>query len=161
MVKTRVIVDVSDARVSNNTLEVLTTYSLGSCIGVCLYEASSQIGGMLHYQLPSSTLDTERAKKLPFMFADSGMELLLKKMEAIGANTKLIKIKIAGGAAIQNGVSRFNIGKRNHLAIKKIVWKYGMFIDAEDVGGTAPRNMLMNMSNGAVTIRSNNLEKTL
>ena len=161
MVKKRVIVDVSDAKVSNDPSEVLMTYSLGSCIGVCLYDGSSQIGGMLHYQLPSSTMDSARAKKWPFMFADSGMKLLIEKMTALGADIKRIKIKIAGGAAIQNMVSGFNIGKRNHLAIKKIVWKYGLFIDAEDVGGTTARNMFMNMSTGAVTIRSNRLEKRL
>jgi len=161
MLKTRTIVHVSDAKVSNDPADVLTTYSLGSCIGVCLYDPATHIGGMLHYQLPDSKVDLVRAKQKPFMFADTGMKILVEKVMSMGANKKRMQIKIAGGAAMDTGPKGFDIGKRNHLAIRKILWKNGMFIDAEDVGGTSPRNMYMNMDNGAVTIRSNGLEKTL
>jgi len=154
-------VHVSDAKVSNDPADVLTTYSLGSCIGVCLYDPATHIGGMLHYQLPDSKVDLVRAKQKPFMFADTGMKILVEKVMSMGANKKRMQIKIAGGAAMDTGPKGFDIGKRNHLAIRKILWKNGMFIDAEDVGGTSPRNMYMNMDNGAVTIRSNGLEKTL
>jgi len=154
-------VHVSDAKVSNDPADVLTTYSLGSCIGVCLYDPATHIGGMLHYQLPDSKVDLVRAKQKPFMFADTGMKILVEKVMSMGANKKRMQIKIAGGAAMDTGPKGFDIGKRNHLAIRKILWKNGMFIDAEDIGGTSPRNMYMNMDNGAVTIRSNGLEKTL
>jgi chemotaxis protein CheD len=161
MLKTRIIIHVSDAKVSNDPADVLTTYSLGSCIGVCLYDQVTKIGGMLHYQLPDSKMDTERAQKKPFMFADSGMKIMVEKLVSMGAKKKRMKVKIAGGAAMDAGPKGFDIGKRNHLAIRKILWKNGMFIDAEDVGGNSPRNMYMNMDIGDVTIRSGGLEKTL
>ncbi len=161
MLKTRIIIHVSDAKVSNDPADVLTTYSLGSCIGVCLYDPATKIGGMLHYQLPDSKMDTEQAKKKPFMFADSGMKIMVEKLVSMGAMKKRMKVKIAGGAAMDAGPKGFDIGKRNHLAIRKILWKNGMFIDAEDVGGNSPRNMYMNMDIGDVTIRSGGLEKTL
>ena len=161
MLKTRTMVQVSDAKVSDDAEDVLTTYSLGSCIGVCLYDTVTHIGGMLHYQLPDSKMDPERAKTKPFMFADTGMKILVDKLVSIGANRKRMQVKIAGGAAMDSGPKGFDIGKRNHLAIRKILWKNGMFIDAEDVGGTSPRNMYMNIADGAVTIRSNGFEKTL
>ncbi len=161
MSKRRILVSISDARVSNKLVDVLATYSLGSCIGVCLYDPATSIGGMLHYQLPNSTMDAERAKEKPLMFADTGMEILIDKMSAMGAKKKRMQVKIAGGAAMEAGPGGFDIGKRNYLAIKKVLWKNGMFIDGEDVGGTSPRNMYMNIANGAVTIRSNSLEKSL
>ncbi len=157
----RIIVNVSDAKVSNKLVDVLATYSLGSCIGVCLYDPAVNIGGMLHYQLPSSKADAERAKERPLMFADTGMEILIDKMLAMGANKKRMQVKIAGGATMDAGPNGFDIGKRNHLAIKKILWQNRLFIDAEDVGGTSPRNMYMNIDDGAVTIRTNSLEKSL
>ena len=64
-------------------------------------------------------------------------------------------------AEMDTGPKGFDIGKRNYLAIRKILWKNGMFIDAEDIGGGSPRNMYMNIANGVVTIRSNGLEKNL
>lgn len=161
MLKTRTIIHVSDAKVSNDPADVLTTYSLGSCIAVCLYDASVHTGGMLHYQLPDSKIDPERAQKKPFMFADAGMKLLIEKLVSMGASKKRMKVKIAGGAAMDIGPKGFDIGKRNYLAIRKILWKHGMFIDAEDVGGSSPRNMYMNIATGDVTVRSNGLEKSL
>lgn len=161
MSKRRIIVNVSDARVSNKLVDVLATYSLGSCIGVCLYDPAVNIGGMLHYQLPSSMADAGRAQEKPLMFADTGMEILIDKMSSMGAKKKRMQVKIAGGASMDASPNGFDIGKRNYLAIKKVLWQNGMFIDAEDVGGTSPRNMYMNVANGAVTIRTNNLEKSL
>jgi len=161
MAKTRVIIHVSDAKVSADSNDVLTTYSLGSCIAVCLYDPATHIGGMLHYQLPNSSIEPDRAKEKPFMFADTGMRLLIGKLVSMGAMKKRMNVKIAGGATMDAGPDGFNIGKRNHLAIRKLMWKNGMFIDAEDVGGNTPRNMYMNVADGAVTIRSNRLEKSL
>ncbi len=161
MLKTKIIVHVSDAKVSNDPADVLTTYSLGSCIAVCLYDPATHAGGMLHYQLSDSKIDPQRAKEKPFMFADTGMQILVEKLVAMGANKKRLQIKIAGGAEMDTGPKGFDIGKRNYLAIRKILWKNGMFIDAEDIGGFSPRNMCMNITDGAVTIRSNGIEKNL
>jgi len=161
MSKNRVIINVAEGRVSNDPSDVLATYSLGSCIGVCLYDAVAHVGGLLHYQLPSSMMDVKRAEQSPMMFADTGMNILMRKMLTLGAEKKRMKVKLAGGAAMDNGPKGFDIGKRNHLAIKKILWQNGMFLDAEDVGGSSPRNLYMNVANGVVTVRTNGLEKTL
>jgi chemotaxis protein CheD len=53
MTKNKVIIGISDANVSNDPQDILETLSLGSCIGVCLYDPTTTMGGMLHYQLPS------------------------------------------------------------------------------------------------------------
>lgn len=161
MVKTRIVVDISDAKVSSNPADVLVTYSLGSCIGVCLYDAAACVGGMLHYQLPSSKMDQERARRKPLMFADTGMTRLLEKLVSMGANKKGMHVRLAGGAAMATGPQGFDIGKRNYLAIRKILWSNGMFINAEDVGGNAARNLYMDMADGTVTVRSSGLEKYL
>jgi len=160
-VKKRVVVDISDAKVSSDPKDVLTTYSLGSCIGVCLYDPVAHVGGMLHYQLPDSKIDKHKAEKFPFMFADTGMAMMVKKLLTVGAGAKTMKVKIAGGAAMSIGPKDFDIGKRNYLSIRKLLWKNGMFIDAEDIGGTSPRNMYLNIADGSVTIRSIGLEKSL
>ena len=161
MVKTRVVIDISDAKVSNDPSDVLVTYSLGSCIGVCLYDSATHIGGMLHYQLPSSKMNPERAQRSPFMFADSGMKLMLNKLLSMGASKKRMDVRLAGGAAMATGPEGFDIGKRNYLAIRKVLWSNGMFINAEDVGGNAARNLYLNMADGTVTVRSSGLEKCL
>lgn len=161
MTRRRVVIDISDAETSGDPSDVLVTYSLGSCIGVCLYDPAIHVGGLLHYQLPTSTIDAARARDNPFMFADTGMDWLLTKLVTMGANKRRMQVKLAGGATMATGPAGFDIGKRNYLAIRKILWNHGMFINAEDVGGNSARNLYMNVADGDVTIRSNGLERHL
>jgi chemotaxis protein CheD len=161
MIKRKIIIGVSDANVSDNPQDVLETHSLGSCIGVCLYDTAKTIGGMLHFQLPASSMNPQRARQNPLMFADTGMALLIDNMMSMGADKKRLQVKIAGGAAMKNGPYGFDIGKRNYLAIKKILWQQGMFIDAEDVGGHLGRNMYMDIADGSVTVKINGIGKRL
>jgi chemotaxis protein CheD len=159
--KTNIIVKVSDARVSRDTDTLLVTYSLGSCIAVTLYDSACKIGGMIHYQLPSSDMDEDRARRDPFMFADTGLHLLINKMLEMGADKKRMTVKAAGGAAMETGPKGFDIGKRNFLSLRKVLWQYGIMMNSHDVGGSNPRNMYLDIETGTVTIKSNGVEKTL
>jgi len=161
MVKTRIMIDISDAKVSGQPADLLVTYSLGSCIGVCLYDPALHVGGMLHYQLPTAKMDAERARAKPCMFADTGMRLLLDRLLALGVNKKRLQVRLAGGANMATGPQGFDIGKRNYLAIRRILWNEAMFIDAEDVGGSLARSLYLDVADGTVTVRSNGQEKCL
>jgi len=161
MHKRRIVVDVSQAMVSADPSDILATYSLGSCIGLCLYEPRVHIGGLLHFQLPDSHQDPGRAKERPFMYADTGTELLMNEIIRLGADRRHVHVKIAGGATMPTGPKGFDIGKNNYLAIRKIFWQMGILIDAEDVGGDWPRNMYMDIESGTVTIKGNGIEKVL
>ena len=155
-------VEIADAKVSSDPDRVLATYSLGSCIGVCLYCDSEKTGGMLHFLLPDSSVNPQRARENPFLYADTGMKALLEELAARGISKNEIKVKVAGGAKIIERVSDgFEIGKRNYLALRKFLWKNGMFIDSEDVGGSLPRSLFMIIDNGKVIVRSAGSEKVI
>jgi chemotaxis protein CheD len=148
------VVNISDAKHSKSSGDTIVTYSLGSCIGVMVYDPVAQMSGMLHFQLPSSTMDPDRAKKNPLMFADSGLNTLIDQMVAGGANKRRLKIKIAGGANMfESTANTFDIGKRNHTAIRKALWQHGLFVDAEEVGGNVARTVYMNVTDGKVTLK--------
>lgn len=162
MLKKEITVNISDARVSDDPAHVLATYSLGSCIGVCLYSPKMRTAGLLHYLLPDSTANPQKATENPFVYADTGMKTLLEKLTLLGIKKNQLSVKVVGGAQrLKVKAKGFNIGKRNYLAVRKILWKQGMFIDAEDVGGFSPRTLYMSVADGTVTVRSNGLEKYL
>jgi chemotaxis protein CheD len=148
-----VIVNISDAKVSTDPQVVLATYSLGSCIGVTLYDPVTKVGGMLHFQLPTSTLDIQRAKQNPLMFADTGFAHLLNEVTRRGGEKKRLKVRLAGAAQMLNDSKLFDIGRRNHAAMRKILWQNGMFVDAEHIGGNAPRTMYLAVADGSVTLK--------
>ena len=59
-----IVVGVGDMKVSNDPEIVLATYSLGSCIGLTIFDPLSKVGGILHYMLPESKIDSVKAKKI-------------------------------------------------------------------------------------------------
>ena len=63
----KVVVDISDARFSQDPADELITYSLGSCIGVTMYDPQVHAAGMLHYQLPSAEHDRDQEPRNPMM----------------------------------------------------------------------------------------------
>jgi chemotaxis protein CheD len=50
----RVVIGVGDMAVSNNRNSVLSTYALGSCIGLIAYDPVAMCGGILHLMLPEA-----------------------------------------------------------------------------------------------------------
>jgi len=139
--------------VSNAPDDVLITYSLGSCIAVIIYDPKAKVGGMLHYMLPESSLDLEKAKLNPTMFADTGIAMLFRQSYQYGAKKQNIIVKAVGGAQIldQNGI--FNIGKRNYLAMRKIFWRNNVLVAAEHVGGMVNRTVRLEMQTGRVILK--------
>ncbi len=50
-------VGISDMKISRNPQDFLVTYSLGSCVGLTLYDPSVRLGGMIHCMLPLSKIE--------------------------------------------------------------------------------------------------------
>lgn len=149
-----IVVGIADLKFSKNQSEVLITYALGSCVAVAIYDPLVKVGGLLHYMLPESSLDLEKARANPGMFADTGIQLLFKTCYTLGADKKRIVIKVAGGASILDNTNYFRIGEKNIMALRKIFWRNKVFIDAEDTGKNFNRTMLLNMADGKVFIKT-------
>jgi chemotaxis protein CheD len=158
---TSLVVGIGECQVSNDPEAVLITYALGSCIAVIIYDPVSKVGGLLHYMLPDSTIDCEKAQKRPFMFADSGIPMLFHSAYQLGAVKSRMEVAVLGGAQVMDSTETFNIGKRNHLALRKIFWKAGVLIYREDVGGTQSRTVRLEMASGRVMMRCGLVEKEL
>ncbi|HYA40823.1 MAG TPA: chemotaxis protein CheD [Syntrophobacteraceae bacterium] len=150
----RRVVGVADMVVSASPDELLVTYSLGSCIAVVIFDPVACVGGMLHYMLPESSLDAEKAAKNPCMFADTGITRLFKSSYQLGAKKENIVVKTAGGAQMLDASGLFNIGKRNYLAMRKIFWKNNVAIAAEHVGGEVNRTVRLEMDTGRVILKA-------
>ena len=148
------IVGISDLKVSNNPGDILVTFALGSCIAVAIYDPLAKVGGLLHYMLPDSNLDLNKAQAQPGMFADTGVPLLFKSCYRLGAEKKRIIVKVAGGASILDDTNFFRIGQKNITALRKIFWKNNVMIEAEDTGSNYNRTVRLDLSNGKFLIKS-------
>ncbi|MFA5264623.1 MAG: chemotaxis protein CheD [Opitutaceae bacterium] len=149
----KVVIGVGDMAVSNNANVTLSTYALGSCVGVVAYDPTVKAGGILHLMLPESKLSADKAAAQPAMFADTGLPLLFNALFGLRADFGRIKLFIAGGASVINGADPFRIGDRNLNAVKKFLLSCPCKITGHDIGGTINRTVHLDVSTGLVSLR--------
>jgi chemotaxis protein CheD len=147
-------IGIGDCRVSNDPSDILVTHALGSCIAIVLYDPLARVAGLLHYMLPESSLDPDKAAKRPFIFADTGIPLLLQHAFRLGAAKSRSMLMAAGGAQMLDPNGMFNIGHRNHVAMRKVFWKAGVIVHKEEIGGTSSRTVRIDVASGRVRLRS-------
>ncbi len=76
---------------------IISTYGLGSCVGITLYDRLNRVGGLLHALLPESARYGGRGN--PAKYVDTGLELLIKDMMKLGASPRRLEAKLFGGGA--------------------------------------------------------------
>ncbi|HYW47322.1 MAG TPA: chemotaxis protein CheD [Bryobacteraceae bacterium] len=149
----QIVVGVADCRFGHVPGQVLATYALGSCIGLAVHDPATAVGGLLHFMLPDSTIDPARGRQKPFMFADTGIPLLLEQVCGSGASKRRLQAYAIGGAQMVDQESVFEIGKRNYLAMRRILWKAGVLLNGEVVGGSSSRTVRLEIGTGRLWIR--------
>jgi chemotaxis protein CheD len=157
----KIIVGVADMRYSSEPEDTIITYSLGSCIGLTLYDSEKRIGGLVHCMLPLSKIDATKAAANPYMFIDSGVTAFLQILFDMGAQRKSIVAKVAGGAQIMDDKGVFNIGERNNTVVRKMLWKNNILISGEDVGGSIPRTISLDLATGRTVLKAAGQERDL
>lgn len=154
-------IDISDMKLSDSPKDILVTYSLGSCVGLTLYDPIAGVGGMIHCMLPLSKIDPEKAKLKPYMFVDTGVASMLGELYARGAQRQNLVAKVAGAGSPLGKEETFRIGQRNYTILRKFLWKNNILIDKEDVGGSKARTLYLYMEDGRTTVKSEGKEVEL
>jgi chemotaxis protein CheD len=123
--------------------------------------SKAAVGGLLHYMLPDSGIDPERSRQNPYMFADTGIPKLLEQVCGQGASRRRLVAHAAGGASIMDPQAIFDIGKRNYLALRKILWKAGILLAGEAVGGGSSRTVRLEIGSGRLWLQEGGGRKEL
>jgi chemotaxis protein CheD len=150
---TQLVVGVADCMVSRDAESVLVTYALGSCIGLAVHDGANSVGGLLHFMLPTASINEQKGRQNPWMFADTGVPRLLERVMELGAVKRYLSVRAIGGAQVLDPQGVFAIGKRNYIELKKVLWKAGLMLDGEVVGGTASRTVRLEVGSGRLWIR--------
>jgi chemotaxis protein CheD len=147
--KNIVTVGVGDLKIAKSPKIIKT--SLGSCMGVVLYDSINKIGGLLHLMLPKRN---DRDGKLS-KYADTGIPLLVDLMvNQANSNRRTLTAKIFGGATMFNVNSAlFDIGKSNAAETKRILEKMNIRIVATKTGGRKGLQISLDTKTGIVRTR--------
>ncbi|MES2309010.1 MAG: chemotaxis protein CheD [Verrucomicrobiota bacterium] len=152
-----IIVGVGDLQVSNRADSIITTFALGSCIGVTLWDPARKVGGMLHAMLPDSKIHGKSTEKRA-MFVDTGMQDFFQKLREMGASPEHCECKLFGGAQVMQADNFFKIGARNVAAYLQIAEQNGIRILCNETGGQFNRTIKIRLSDGLVAVKTPNQE---
>lgn len=152
----RVVIGVGDMAVSNDGQSVLSTYALGSCIGVVAFDPAANVGGVLHFMLPESGIAPDKARKQPALFADTGLALFFSALRGLSVDASTLQILVAGGASVLGGPDPFKIGERNARATLEFLDRHGYAARHTLVGGGTNRSLHLDLATGAVTLTTPN-----
>jgi len=141
--------------------ERIVTHALGSCIALTVFDPVAEVGGVLHYVLdrPRSAKLTEEQSE--GMFASTGVPAFFNEAYALGASKDRMIVCAAGAAEMLGGAGGLQIGKRNQMMLRKILWKSGVTLAAEDTGGSVSRRLRMNLKSGLIEIHAQGKRKKL
>lgn len=149
------IVGISDLAVARSP-DLLVTYALGSCVGICLYDERTKIGGLAHIMLPSSTQFTEKNPHR-MKYADTAIPDLLRRMRSTGHELTRVTAQIAGGAKMfeTSGSGPLStIGDRNVDSVKRILSQLRIPIIAEDTRRDYGRTVFFRLETGFMEVRT-------
>lgn len=154
----QLVVGISDMKIATPG-DTLITYALGSCVGICLLDATAKVAGLSHIMLPEGKAvpsDTTVCK-----FADTAIPELIKRMEQKGAIRARLKAKIAGGAQMfevqgSSNSAMWQIGQRNVAAVTAMLQKFSIPILAKDVLADYGRTVTFDPITGIMTVRAIN-----
>jgi len=114
--------------------QILISYALGSCVGVCMYDRDKKIAGMAHIVLPGK--ESAVSRENPYKFADEGVKELIREMERAGASRQ------------------WEIGEQNVAAVKLALEKEGIRLVAENTGKNYGRTILFFAGDGKLEVRT-------
>ena len=148
------LVRVADLRVASNH-DVLVTIGLGSCVAVVLHDATAKVGGLAHVLLPSPALS--RKDDNPAKFPQTAIPRLLELMSPLGANTRRVTARLAGGASMFASLAApgtIQMGERNTVACRQVLIQHGVPIVGQATGGDYGRTVKLWVADGRVEVFS-------
>lgn len=130
--------------------DIVLVTVLGSCIACCLFDLERGIGGMNHFMLPESKLETPNSEAA--RYGTFAMELLINGMMKRGADRKALRAKIFGGGNVLRNITSINIGPANTQFVKTYLQREQIPVLAQDVLGEAPRKIHFYAKSGRVLV---------
>ncbi len=126
--------------------EIFIMTTLGSCIGVCLWDKDAQIGGLNHFMLPDGAGTDAR-------YGVYAMEVLIREIINLGALRRNLEAKIFGGAQLIGGEQTLAVGERNTKFVMHYLNKERIPVRAKDVLDIYPRKLCFCPTNGAAFVK--------
>ena len=156
------IVDKGRFLILKNAKETLETETLGACVALAAIERENKVAGLWVFVLPAERILNPKVGGVSeTYFAAEGIDSFLKALKEEGADLKKTDFFAAGGARFLEAPTVFDLGGLNISMLRKLLKDRGLSLKAEECGKPFPCRMIVDVSEGLVTVKiSGEEEKT-
>jgi chemotaxis protein CheD len=133
---------------------------LGSCVGICIYDKVTKVGGLGHILLPEDSTKSNNREK----FAETAVPYMVELLTKDGCKVNNMTAKIAGGASMFNFAASFalgNIGDKNVEMTLNMLQRFKIPVLEQDVGGNVGRVIDFDISDGSLKVKAGGKEQIL
>lgn len=141
-------ISMSQVKIANDPGFTLVIPNIVSGIGIVMYDPIKKIGGAAHPIIPNCGSPSDPN---PQKYVDKCIAFLAKDLESKGANRGTLFVKIAGGAKMLNSVG-IPMGEKNLKSARETLAREKLSVKGLDIGGSIKRTLMLNISNGEVTV---------
>ena len=134
--------------VTADNIGLVTT--LGSCVSACVRDVVLGIGGINHFMLPESELDSGNIHSA--RYGSYAMEVLVNELLKQGAYRRNLEAKVFGGANVLRSIASADVGARNAEFVRRYLDNEAIPVAAEDLGDTCPRKIVFFPRTGRVLV---------
>jgi chemotaxis protein CheD len=162
MSSTRIIpVGIAEMKIGRSADSLRTT--LGSCIGITIYDPEKKIGALCHIMLAVDGSKGRESLKSPYKYGETALPLMFSAMEKEGSKQSSWSVRIFGGSSMFKNLNNSNflqnIGEQNTQFVKKFFLDRKIPIVFEDTGGAEGRTITLHIEDGRILIKKGGSEK--
>lgn len=151
-----IVVNMADYKLAKGKQKLITR-DLGSCVAVAMRDPEKAIGGLLHIMLPACPSPEETQEIEYPKFADTGIDLMIRKMVLLGAVKSRLTVKLAGAAHVVKSefvpISR-DISSRNLEAVRRRLSEHNIPVLSMEVEEDYPRTVVFEPESGVLQIKT-------
>lgn len=147
-------VDVAQVAFSQEASATMRASSLGSSIGVGIYDPEAKAGGLFVFIFPSSQGSPIDPSEHPYLFADTGIKQFLAEARDRKIDLDRARIAVAGGAKLFDAMGIFGLGEKNTQAIEEVLAIHSIKPALMDVGGMPNRTLQLDLARGKLQVRT-------
>ena len=123
---------------------------LGSCVSACIRDRLLGLGGMNHFLLPDTCIDSDTTGRA-MRYGSFAMEQLINQILKFGGDRDRLEAKLTGGGRIISGMG--DVGAHNTRFAQQYLAREGIEVVAEDLGGDCPRKVLYHPASGTLRVK--------
>lgn len=137
--------------VSSRNLLMVTV--LGSCVGACVRDRVSGVGGINHFMLPDDRRNEDERVGSAMRYGDYAMEILINQLLKLGARRERLEAKVFGGGNVLPGFTQNVVGERNARFVNEYLALEGIPVVSRDLLGNYPRKVYFFPADGRVLVK--------